>query len=205
MAQYKTPLPRAFGKVTEFAINQVLKLDPQSAEQVSKMQGQLIALELQKIEITLFLRPAKDRLEVRLESNIEPDATISGSPMALLNLAKPDMLPDSFDTGKVKMSGDVDVAKQMDNMLKKIDPDWEEAFCQVFGDIIGHQLYRAFSTLINKTNKTASNFKEDLGHYLTADEGHVAHSIELEDFADAVDDVRDGVERLAVRVKKLSV
>ncbi|MGV6852865.1 MAG: ubiquinone biosynthesis accessory factor UbiJ [bacterium] len=204
MRHYKTPLPRAFSKVVEFAIGQVLKLDPASAARVSAMQGHVFELDLLKLEITLYLRPAEGRMEVRLESNTEPDAQLSGSPLALLNLAHPDLLPIDFNPGRVKMSGDVELAKQLDELLKKINPDWEEAFCQVFGDIIGHQLYRGLTALMIKGQTSAENFKSDLGNYLTSEDGSVAHPKEIEDFAEAVDHLRDDSERLAARVQNLS-
>jgi ubiquinone biosynthesis protein UbiJ len=57
-------LPTAIAAVLETAINQVIQLDPDTVEQLRQLQGKVIAVELQGINVTLYLIPQKEGLNV---------------------------------------------------------------------------------------------------------------------------------------------
>jgi ubiquinone biosynthesis protein UbiJ len=204
MAEYRTPLPTILAMMLEAAINRLLALDESSAGRMSRLENRLLQLDLEGLGISLYFTFTSQLVRVRLDSEIEPDTVVSGSPVALFTLA---VLDDGDDWGtpgsRVKISGDATLARDLERLFSRLDPDWEAAVSRLFGDVLGHQLASGIQAVSGQLRESTETASEILGEYLRRESGPLVTRQDVSVFADAVDEARDAVERLEARLNSL--
>ncbi|MFC1796784.1 SCP2 sterol-binding domain-containing protein, partial [Pseudomonadota bacterium] len=82
MSEYRTPLPSILAGMLEAAINRILSLDEDTPNRLQRLDDRLLQLDLEGVGISLFFSFTPERVDVSIESDYEPDTTISGSPVA---------------------------------------------------------------------------------------------------------------------------
>src|SRR5210317_1207156 len=139
MTEYITPLPGVLGFARETAVNRVLQLDMESPARVKKLEGRLLQLNLEGLGITLFFTFKHGVVRVRLEAEGTPDTVISGTPVALFSIAEPEEADWGLPESKVQINGDASLARDLERIFSKLDPDWEGPLAGMLGDVAGHQ------------------------------------------------------------------
>ncbi len=195
-------LPSPVVSSLELALNNALRLDNHSFRRVVCLVGKVIKIDLQVIDLQFYLAPVPDGIQVLADYDKEPDATIEGSPLALLRTA---LIKDqqTLRAGDVKIIGDTDLGQKFQAILNNLEIDWEESLSQLFGDVAGHQmgdLIRGFSAFAQNafdslSQSTTEYFKEESKDLLS--------TTEVERFADGVDEIRAATERLQLRIERL--
>ena len=169
MADYKTPLPGLLAMTLETAINQVLYLDKESPSRVKKLQGKLLQVDLEGLAITLFFTFKYGNVKVNLDADAEPDTIISGTPVALFSMAEPEDsnwgLPDS----KVTINGDASLARDLERIFSKLDPDWESPLIGVLGDTAGYHAAQGIRHSVEAAKSTARTLGDMLSNYMNKD------------------------------------
>jgi ubiquinone biosynthesis protein UbiJ len=193
--------PRLAG--LEAALNRFLGLDPRSASRLSALQGRLIGLEILGLDITLYLAPGPAGIQVLGRSERPPDCMIAGSPLALARLGAARDRAGELFTGGVRVSGDAELGQAFGEILADLDIDWEEQLSRLTGDVIAHQLGRGLRELIGWTARTRNTLGQDLQEYLQEELRLLPARGEVERFQDAVDELRDDMERLEARLVRL--
>ena len=201
MPEYRTPLPGLLAIMLETAINRILALDDESAGRLQRLDDRMLRLDLEGVGITLFFAFSGQRVEVGTDSEFEPDTTISGSPFALFSMAAPEDAdrwggPES----RVTISGDATLARDLEQLFSRLDPDWEGRLSRLLGDVLGHQVASGLRAGADQLQRSASDAGEMLREYLQSPRGPVARAEEVEAFGAAVDALRDQVDRLRARM-----
>ena len=202
MPDYRTPLPSILAAMLETAVNRVLALDEDSQARLQRLDGRMLQLNLEGIGIALFFSFSTTVVHVSIDSNEEPDTVISGSPFALFSMAVPDgdgswQGPDS----RVNISGDATLARDLERLFSRLDPDWESTLSRLFGDVWGHQVAAGIRSGSEQAKEAAGNAAEMVSEFLKRESGLLVQSAEIRKFADAVDETRDAVERLEARIR----
>jgi ubiquinone biosynthesis protein UbiJ len=164
MAEYKTPLPGMLALTLETAINQVLQLDIESPSRVNKLEGRLLQLDLEGLNITLFFTFKHGNVRVSLEAEGKPDTTISGTPVALFSMAEPEDTDWGLPDSNVQINGDASLARDLERIFSKLEPDWEGPLSGMLGDTAGHQIAQGIRHGVDTardTAKTASKLFSD--------------------------------------------
>jgi len=199
---YRTPLPGLLATSLEAAINRLLAADQDSSEGLKKLDGRRVRLDLQDLAITLDFTFTTYRVEVSLDTGAEADTVISGSMPALFAMALPDEEGRWGGPGsRVKISGDATLARDLERLFSKLDPDWEAGVAQFTGDVLAHQLLAGFKGMTASLLKTSKQMQEVAGDYLTSEQSPLPQPEELRHFSDEVDKMRDAVERLEARMR----
>ena len=189
------------GRALEQALNRVVALDPDTAEALRGLGGRRIGLALEAPPIALELAVADGRLVVGPPKD-EPDlgvrATISGV-LSQLPFLRP---PGSTPVGKVRINGDAELARQLQRLAQRFDPDWDEPFTRALGPVLGPQVARVLRDALAGGMKFAQGFSRDAVDYLVEERRDLVGKAELAAFHDDVDEVRDRVERLAARLAR---
>ena len=165
MAEYVTPLPGMLALTLETAINHVLQLDMESPSRVKKLEGRLLQVDLEGLNITLFFTFKHGVVRVRLESDLTPDTIISGTPVALFSMAEPEEADWGLPDSKVQINGDASLARDLERIFSKLEPDWEGPLAGMLGDVAGHQVAQGIRQGVEtarKTARTASKILSDM-------------------------------------------
>jgi ubiquinone biosynthesis accessory factor UbiJ len=194
------------GRALEAALNRALALDPDTREALRGLDGQRVALTLEAPALALQIRVDGTRLQVGpVDTAQEPDlavrSTLGGlfAQLPLLAQARRGGSPG----GRVRVSGDAELARRLQQLAARFDPDWQRPFTQVFGDVLGVQLANAARSALQQAQRGAQDLARSAAEFVTEESRDVVPRAELEAFYDDVDAVRDDVERLAARVTRL--
>jgi ubiquinone biosynthesis protein UbiJ len=192
------------GRALEAALNRMLALDPDTRAQVAKLDGRRIALALESPALALEIAVAGDQLRVGPLQSTEPDlgirATLAGA-LAALPFLRPD---DAPPVGRVRINGDAELARVLQQLAKGFDPDWAQPFAQAFGPIHGPQVARTVQSGLKHGVRIAGQFGRDAAEYVTEESRDAVGKAELSAFHDEVDALRDRVERIAARVGRIT-
>ncbi len=205
MPEYRTPIPSILAAMLEAAINRVLALDEDTPSRLQRLDGRMLRLDLEGIGIRLFFAFSATLVHVSIDSDDEPDTVISGSPFALFSMAVPDGGgswggPES----RINIRGDANLARDLERLFSRLDPDWESTLSRLFGDVWGHQVAAGIRGGSEQARAAAWNAAEMVSEFLKRDAGPLVPSADIKTFADAVDETRDAVERLEAKLRIMS-
>lgn len=186
----------------EGMLNRILRLDPETGARLGELDGCLLAVELQGLEFTLYLRITIEGLRLSSRSSEVPHATLRGTPLRLLQMVLADEAR-GFPEG-VEIAGDVETARRIQVLLAELDIDWEEQLARLIGDVPAHQGAVALRALARACREARARLEEDAVDYLREEQPVLPYRDEVEDFLAAVDTLRDDTERLALRVERLA-
>jgi len=111
---------------------------------------------------------------------------------------------DSF-AGKLEIIGDVGLAQQFQSIMKNIDLDWEEYLSHWLGDTMAHKLGNFLRDSIKFVSETRKTLALDVSEYLQYEKEVLPDHSEIVEFSDNVDELRNDIERLKVRIGKLGI
>lgn len=193
------------GRALEAALNQAIALDPDTSAALRPLEGRRIQLVVDAPPLAMDIMVGGGRLQVGpasevLEADLAVRSTLGGLLGQLPFLRRDNVTP----VGKVKVSGDAELARRLQTLATRFDPDWSLPFTRVFGDVIGVQVANAVRTGLQQVRVAAGNLAESAAEYVTEESRDVVGRDELNAFHDDVDAMRDDVERLAVRIGRLA-
>ena len=123
------------------------------------------------------------------------------TPLALARLAQGNAETSAMQD--VYIQGDMHTARALQQLLRAIDIDWEELLAQAIGDTPAHQLARLLRGAAGWGRQTANKVAQDLADYLRFERNDVPTQHDVTHFIDEVDRLRDDVERLDARLRRL--
>ena len=192
------------GRTLEAALNRALALDPDTRAALAPLDGRSIELTIEAPALALQLRVEGERLVVGpVDASREPDLAVRSTLAGLLAQLPFLKRDDAPAVGRMRVSGDAELARHLQRLAGRFDPDWQQPFASVFGDVLGVQVANAFASALKQARATASALAESAAEYVTEESRDVIGRDELNDFHDDVDAIRDDVERVAARVARL--
>lgn len=199
----------SFDETLEWALNRVLAADPEVQEELGALAGTRIRIAAEPfpppVDIVVRARGVSVRVaaEEREEGGTTPDLSLSGPVFALIRFAlrrdPTGGLPEA-----VTVSGDLGLAQRLRRLIRRYRFDFEEVLSRYLGDVAAHEVARHAVSAGDWARGAVESLSEDLAEYLVEESRMVAERRELARFADAVDALRDDVERLDARVAALS-
>ena len=199
------------GRALEAALDRALALDPETRAALAALDGRSVDLALEAPALALRLTVSGDRLCVGpVDAGAEADLGVRATLGAVL-AQLPRLLPganrgdDAPPVGRMRISGDADLARRLQRLAGRFDPDWQQPFVAVFGDIVGVQVANAFAAGLRHARDAGRDLAGTTAEYLTEESRDVVPRAELDAFHDAVDTLRDDAARLAARVARLRV
>jgi len=199
-------LPYGMRHALEVALNRYLELDPDSAARMAGLAGHCIAIELQGIDVTLFMLPGERGIRILESVDAEEgvDTTLHGTPLALARLGLGGDAGRSLFSGDVTISGDVETGQAFRDILDGMDIDWEEQLARLTGDVIAHQVGNLARHTRRVLRQGRTALEQDMGEYLKEEVRILPSRIEVENFSAGVDRIRADTDRLAARIQRLS-
>ena len=192
------------GRALEAALNRALVLDPDTRAALVPLAGRRIALSLEAPAVALQISVVGDRLQVGpVDATDEPDLAVRSTLGGLLGQLPFLRKDNAAPVGRVRVSGDAELARRLQTLAERFDPDWQQPFVAVFGDIIGVQIANAARGALRQLRSAGGSLAENAAEFVTEESRDVVGRAELNAFHDDVDVLRDDVERLQARVERL--
>ena len=192
------------GKALEAALNRALALDEDTRDSLMALDGRSVAVTLTSPPLALQVRVDGDAVRVEpVDAGREPDLGVRTTLVGLLGQLPMFRRDDAPPVGKLRIEGDAELARRLQKLARGFDPDWEQPFVRVFGEIAGVQVARALAAGLRQARVAGRNLAETTAEYLTEESRDVVPRAELEAFHDEVDALRDDVERIAARIARL--
>ena len=194
-----TPPFGLLGRLLEGA----LALDPETRDAVARLSGKVIDLDVSGVG-TLRLRIDGERVDVGpRDVATDADVTLRGAPLSLLRFLFADERETLILNDSVSLHGDIALANRLQQIAARMDIDIEEGLAQRLGDIPAHEIVRGLRGVGGWMRSAGVSLLADVSEYLRYEAAMTPGSADVERFSHAVDDLRDDVERLEARVRRL--
>lgn len=180
------------------AINYLLKAEPWARERLAPFAGETIEVRSSPFPSLAFI-VEKDGL---LGS-----AATGGQPSLLVTL-KPEA-PAAYLRGEehflraIEVSGNARLADEVMVLVRNLRWDFEEDLSRVTGDVVAHRIADAARGLAAWQADAAKRFAEAFADYVTEENKLVAQRRDMEALARDTARLRDSIERLEQRIRRL--
>lgn len=192
-----------FTATLEQAINRYLLLDARSEHRLAQLSGKKIAMELTGVDIRMMFGVSTGGVQLLHAGDGEPDARLSGTPLAFASLSLSDNPGKALLEGGVRLEGDSTVGQDFGDLLGKVDIDWEELLSHVLGDPLAHQLGNLLRGANDWARRATGSLRSDLGEYLQEESRDLPTTGEVESLLNGIDGFRSDVDRLEARLRRL--
>ncbi|HET9694327.1 MAG TPA: SCP2 sterol-binding domain-containing protein [Steroidobacteraceae bacterium] len=168
----------------------------------AQLDGRVLALALEGTPVSLFFKVSDGRIAIDTRHDGATDASLAGTPLGLLSLIGPGAA-DRMRSAGIRIEGDAEVAQRFQNLLQQAQPDFEEELSRVVGDVAAHQVANLARGVLDWGRKAADSFAQNVAEYLQEEGRDVPTRVELEEFLESVDHLRDAADRLEARLARL--
>lgn len=198
-----TELQLAITATLESALNNYLRLDSEHPHRLSRLAGKYLAIELLGMNTTIYLLADDKGIQLFNHYEGEADATLSGTPLALMRLALTRQPGPAMFSDDLTLSGDTELGQQYKRLFDSLDIDWEEHLSRYSGDILAHKLAGLVRSGLSWNNQARTILQQDIAEYLLQEQQLVTEKAELQRFFNHVDVLREDVDRLQARIEHL--
>ena len=189
--------------IIETVINRYLALDPEMLDKLARFNGKVIKLEMTGIDKVLYMLPNDRGIQVLAEHEGPADTVLRGTPISLFKMGLVSNAASLLLKGEIEISGDTRLGHQFKDVFSQMDIDWSEPLANLVGDSFAYQLQQSASKLGRWGKDSVKSVSTSFSEYLQEESRDVVTDTELNIFNEAVDQLRDDVDRLQARINTL--
>jgi ubiquinone biosynthesis protein UbiJ len=182
-------------------LNRNVAESPRAQALVRQLEGRVMSLTVEGTPLAFFFRAADGQLVINPRHEGTVDASIAGTPLALLALAGP-RAEGKLRSGGVRIEGDAEVAQKFRDLLEQAQPDFEEELARVLGDVAARRIANVARDVLDWGRKAAGSFTGSVVEFLQEEGRDVPTRVEVDEFLEGVDRLRDDAERLEARLAR---
>ena len=186
--------------LVEAAINRYLKLDPEVLSKLAEFHGKVIKIEINGTDKNLYIFPGEEGISISAEYDGDADTTLRGSPLSLFKMGLVTNAATMLLRGEVEIIGDTRLGHQFKKILSQMDIDWTEPLAEVLGDSLAYQIHQSGKKVGGWGKDSINSVALSISEYLQEESRDVVTETELEIFNDAVDKIRNDVDRLQAKI-----
>ena len=189
--------------IIEAAINRYLALDPEMLDKLGQFNGKVIKLEMTGINKELYMLPNSRGIQILTEHEGSADTVLRGSPVSLFKMGLVSNAANLLLKGEIEITGDTRLGHQFKNVFSQMDIDWSEPLANLLGDSLAYQIQQSASKFTDWGKQTVKSVSTSFSEYLQEESRDVVTETELNIFNEAVDQLRNDVERMQARINLL--
>ncbi|MBC3766577.1 ubiquinone biosynthesis accessory factor UbiJ [Neptunicella marina] len=197
------PAAQLAGAFIESAINKLLSLDPASQKRLIALNGKQLVVAVKELPWPLTFI-FNDKISLLMTAAEQPDCRIALSLSTLNKLKDTSQLTRLIQERELELIGDIHVAQSFSVLLNELDIDWEEQLSVYTGDVVAHQTIYGAKQLVARFKEHGQQLQQGLSDALIQEKQLIAHPMAIEQFSQAVNQLRSDTERLDARLKRLS-
>ena len=195
------PLEAALSPIAK-VLNRNIQATTPARELCQKLAGTVVAIRVRNTALAAWFIVHDDGLELATESDLEPDVSISGSLLTLASMAGDSGLK-SIRAGALELTGDPVLADDFQRLLTFAKPDVEEELSGLVGDVAAHHIGEIARGVSKWGREARSTMGENIREYLQEESRDLPSRYEVDRFSARVGELRDDVDRLEARIKRL--
>jgi len=184
-------------------INKTLSLDEYTTRELGELTGKVISIEFINTRLVLYLFPSEQGIEICTEYDDDINVRIRGTPTALYGMVAEKRGNNTTAPGNVEIIGDVGLGQRFQAILMNIDIDWEELLSYRVGDTVAHMICNIFKSGRKYATDVRQTIAMDISEYLKYEKDILPDRIVIDELVSAIDIMRNDVERLQMRLRKL--
>jgi ubiquinone biosynthesis accessory factor UbiJ len=185
-------------RVIETALNSVLVLDVKTRQWLEQHNGKVIQFDLTDIKQQFYLVIEATTIFVYTIYTETPHTIIRGSCLALSKQIK-----SSSSGSELSIEGDVELAQDLQLLLKNLDINWEEYLSYFLGDVVTHRISQTLQQVKSSTHSFKQRGLEDLLEFIQEEKRFLPTKEEVEDFYEDLGQCRHAIDRLEARLMRL--
>ena len=189
--------------VLERALNATLAMDPGSVQLLAKLEGRVIAMNIESLDGIFYLLPHRDRVSIEINHDQSPDIVIEGGLLAYARSANASVRGSANPDQLLEISGDANLVAVMRDFLRSLQPDFEERLSSLIGDFPARQAGNQIRSFAEWAEQVGRSIAVNTGEYLTEEKKLLAVSSRIDRFLIAVNQLRIDTEQLAGRLDSL--
>ena len=184
----------------EAILNRYLSLDPESKENLRRLSGKVIRIELGPL--TYYWLFKSDLIYLNKDYNGPADLILRGSTFDFLRMVF--IKKDEAHTNiPLQVVGDMEFGKQFKEFFSNLEIDYEEQLSKIVGDTLAYPMVQALKTIKLWARQNIENFGQNVTNYVQTEMNWLVTHEELQLFFSDVDVLRDDCARLETRLEIL--
>ena len=189
----------------ELAVVRALTLAPVAAKELEDMAGTHVVIECTKpeVEVTISIDQG-GQLQLRQYSEEVVATRVKGSAEDFISLVTADDPAASLINSELEIIGNTAPLLALQQILSKMDIDWEAPLVDALGDVAGHQLAKLLRAFFSWSQSARKSLRRQLSEFIL-EEGRLSPpGAELEHFYQEVGHLGLRVDRLQSRIQRLA-
>lgn len=195
--------PALLCATVEVVLNRTLRLDRGVLDDCAKLEGKRLAFEVADFGWLLVIEPTATGTRVLNVAEDEPDVLVSAPSVRLARLALTMIARHEGLPAGIAVAGDTELLSRFIGLLLRVGLDPEELVAKLVGDGAAHRLVGGLRGLFGFGRTAADQLTRDTAEYLTEESEDLARAADVEDWMDAVDTLREDVDRFEARLALL--
>ena len=190
-------------KALELLVNQALKLDPATREQMLRLSGKSIGIECTEPALEIVILIHNDAIELQAFSGQKATSHLTGNLAAFSELLTAEDKVAALINGNLRLQGDSQLLMELQKILQNLDLDWEFQLAKLIGDLPAHWLGKLSRDTLGWLKATQPVFMRHLQEFIVEEAQLSPTRQEIEQFINAVQDTVQSVERLEAKITRL--
>jgi ubiquinone biosynthesis accessory factor UbiJ len=196
--------PSALAAAMEVALNRLLRLEPATAAGLRELQGKRIGIAVTPFDWYFLIEGLPGGLRVAAdEREPAPHAELSSSAVQLVQKGLDMARGAPFSAQGLQVRGDAELLQRFASRIALVGVDLEEWLAPWLGDGAAHRAAGLLSGLFGWGRRSAGLLVSNTAEYLREESQDLARRADVEAWMDEVDLLRDGVDRLDARLRRL--
>ena len=164
---------------------------------VKKFKDKIVLIKISEIE--MYFKINAQGLLVLTEKEVIPDTSIFMTVNSFFNQIISNKNKD------ISIQGDIDLAKEVSEILKKIRWDVEEDLSKIVGDVAANRLGKIGKNFLSGSKSAAINIAEAFKEYWEEENPLIAKKFRVERLLNDIDLISEDVDRLEAKINNLAV
>ena len=184
-------------KLRKLVLNHVLSQNDWMSSRLKKFHNKTILIKIS--ELSIFFKVNKKGLLEHISQVKDPDASISMPINSFIN-----QIIHKENKG-IAIKGDIDLAKEVSEILKKTKWDVEEDLSKIIGDVAANRLGILGGKFLNESKKVTISIAEAFKEYWEEEKPLIAKKTRVQQFLAEIDNINEDVERIEAKINNIAL
>lgn len=191
----------------EKILNAIVARDAHIAKKIVAFDSKCIEVVSLRPDFSLSIRFEDGTIKLSAFDSqtlgIQTDATITGNAESLLGLLTKKSYQRGLANSAIDISGDATLVQDLHVTIESLDLDWQDYLAPIFGDVLSNELGEIQSNARDWSKSAGTSMHSSVRDYLSEEARLLPSELEVDSFANRLDQLRLSIDRVAVKTELL--